>query len=94
MAHARYADLRDLEDVLEVIRKMPGVTEPTPGIFYLKRVPFLHFHTKDGARWASAKIGSSWGPEIQIPFGCGQRTKTSFLREVRRRRGLLGQDGS
>ena len=85
MGHARYSDLQDLEDVLEAIRKLPGISEPTPGIFYLRRVPFLHFHTKGGARWADAKIGLSWGPELQIPSGCGRREKTIFLRRVRAR---------
>ena len=85
MGHARYSDLRDLEDVLEAIRKFPGISEPTPGIFYLRRVPFLHFHTKGGMRWADAKVGGSWGSEIQIPSGCGRREKSVFLREVRAR---------
>jgi hypothetical protein len=85
MGHARYSDLRDLDDVLEAIRELPGISEPTPGIFYLRRVPFLHFHTKDRARWADAKVGLVWGPEIQIPLGCGRREKTIFLREVRAR---------
>jgi len=85
MGHARYNDLRGLEKVLDEIRKLPGIAEPTPGIFYLRRVPFLHFHTKDGMRWADAKIGPSWGPELLIPFGCGRREKARFLREVRAR---------
>jgi len=33
MAHARANDLRDLRDVLEVIRALPGVTERRPGVF-------------------------------------------------------------
>jgi hypothetical protein len=85
MGHARYRDLRDLESVLDEIRRLPGIAEPTPGIFYLRRVPFLHFHTKDIARWADAKVGPSWGPELLIPFGCGRREKARFLREVRAR---------
>lgn len=85
MGHARYRDLRDLESVLDEIRKLPGIAEPTPGIFYLRRVPFLHFHTKDTARWADAKVGPSWGPELPIPFGCGRREKARFLGEVRAR---------
>ena len=94
MGHARYEDLRDLEDVLAAIRKLPGTSEPTPGIFYLRRVPFLHFHTKDGTRWADAKIGAAWGPEISIPLECGRRDKTMFLREVRARYELCCSGGS
>ena len=85
MGHARYAELRDIHDVLEEIRRLPAISEPAPGIFYLRRVPFLHFHTKPGVRWADAKVGSIWGPEIPIPLGAGPREKSAFLLEVRRR---------
>ena len=85
MGHARYSDLGDLEDVLEAIRKLPDISEPKPGIFYLRRVPFLHFHMKAGTRYADAKVGAEWGPEIQIPVDCRQREKSVFLREVRAR---------
>ena len=85
VGHARYDDLQDLEDVLAAIRKLPGISEPTAGTFYFRRKPFLHFHTKDGMRWADAKVGDSWGSEIQIPLNCAQREKTRFLREIRSR---------
>ena len=85
MGHARYDELRDLEDVLDAIRKLPGMVERAPAIFYLRRLPFLHFHTKAGARWADAKIGSTWGDDIPIPVGATQRAKAAFLREVRKR---------
>jgi hypothetical protein len=68
MAHARYSDLDDLATLLAKIRSLPGIQEPRPGIFYLKRTPFLHFHTRAGARWADAKAGQDWGPEIPLPF--------------------------
>ena len=82
MGHARFEELRDLEDVLEGIRALAGVDERSPGIFYLHRSPFLHFHTKDGRRWADVKAGTEWGSEIAIPFDCPSRAKASFLREV------------
>lgn len=69
MAHAAYADLHDLKALLDKIRSLPEIKEPRPGIFYLKRTPFLHFHTRAGQRWADAKAGSQWGPEISLPFG-------------------------
>ena len=85
MGHARYEELRDIHDVLEEIRHLPAISEPAPGIFCVRRVPFLHFHTKAGVRWADAKAGSTWGSEIPIPLGAGPRKKSAFLREVRRR---------
>jgi len=85
VGHALYDDLADLEDVLAAIRKLPGISEPKAGTFYVCRKPFLHFHTKDGARWADAKVGESWGAEIPIPLHCTRRDKTIFLREIRAR---------
>jgi hypothetical protein len=85
VGHARSEELRDLEDVLGELRALPGVSERAPGVFYLRRIPFLHFHTKAGKRWADAKIGSGWGPEMPLPFGAAKRLRASFLTEVRAR---------
>src|SRR5262249_12984985 len=82
MGHARHDDLRDLADLFAEIRRLPDVVEPRPGIFYLRRVPFLHFHTKAGRRWADAKTGATWGPEIEIPLGAGRRARFAFRRRV------------
>jgi hypothetical protein len=85
MGHARAADLLDVADVLDAIRALPGVSERSSGIFYVGRGPFLHFHTKDGERWADAKTGRDWGPEMPLPLGATARAKAAFLREVRAR---------
>jgi hypothetical protein len=82
MGHASHEDLLDLEDVFCELRKLPGIAERSHGVFYLKRIPFLHFHTKDGERWADAKVGTGWGPEIPIPFQCGPRARQRFLKTV------------
>ena len=82
MAHASREDLLDLEDVFRELRKLPGISERSHGIFYIKRIPFLHFHTKDGDRWADVKAGAVWGPEIPIPFQSGPRAKRRFLKIV------------
>ncbi len=57
MLHTRREDLLDIADVLEEVRALPGVLERSPGVFYFGRSPFLHFHTKAGARWADARDG-------------------------------------
>jgi hypothetical protein len=82
MGHASHEDLLDLEDVFCELRKLPGIAERSRGVFYLKRIPFLHFHTKDGERWADAKVGTRWGPEIPIPFQSGPRARQRFLKTV------------
>lgn len=85
MAHCPYEELRDLEPVLRVIRTWPGIREPKPGIFYFKRVPFLHFHIKDGVRWADAKVGKEWGPEVEIPLSSTATSRAGFLKTIEKR---------
>ena len=85
MAHASSENLRGIADVLATIRGFAGVQETRPGIFYIRRRPFLHFHVRGDARWADAKIGTKWGLEIPLPFDAGARAKFAFVREVRAR---------
>jgi hypothetical protein len=85
MGHARPKDFSDIDDVLARIRALPGVTERSRGVFYLRRAPFLHFHTTAEARYAHAKIGATWGPEIPLPFDAGRPLKAAFMKEVRAR---------
>jgi hypothetical protein len=82
MGHATREDLLDLADVLGELRKLPGITERSHGIFYVKRTPFLHFHTKDGNRWADVRLGQDWGPKIPIAFESGARARQQFLKRV------------
>lgn len=59
MSHCPYKHLVDLEDCLTEIRRWPGMLELRPGIFYLGRTAFLHFHLKDGARSADVRAGKA-----------------------------------
>jgi hypothetical protein len=85
MGHAGTKDLRDISDVLARIRALPGVVERSRGVFYLRRAPFLHFHITGETRYADAKIGATWGPEIPLPFEAGRTLKAAFMKEVRAR---------
>lgn len=84
MGHCPYEQLKDLETVLDEIRALKGVQEVKPGIFYIKRKPFLHFHEKAGERWADARSGASWGPQINIPFNASKKEQTNFLNLVKK----------
>lgn len=85
MSHARYRRLDDIGDVLAKIRAWPQIVERAPGIFYIRRTPFMHFHTRDAARWADAKTGATWGSQIPLPFGASGKLKSTFLNAVRTR---------
>jgi len=85
MGHARPKDLHDLRDALAVIRALPGLTERAPGVFWLRRTPFLHFHTTGDYRRAHAKAGRTWGREIVLPLAASRKVKEAFVREIRAR---------
>lgn len=67
MGRCHYDLLKDLEPALDDIRKLEGLVEKKPGIFYLKSQSFMHFHEKDGEIWADIRDGESWGESITLP---------------------------
>lgn len=85
MGHAKPDELKDLQTVLSEVRKLPNIKETAKNVFYVKRVPFLHFHTKDGRRWADCKDGKDWGKEMEVPFNAETAAKLYFVKEVKRR---------
>jgi hypothetical protein len=85
MTRARSADLRDVRDALARIRALPGLTERAPGVFWLGRTPFMHFHTRRAPRRVHAKNGRTWGAEIVLPVGAGRAAREAFVREIRAR---------
>ncbi len=85
MGHTRPNQLKDLQDTLDEIRKWDDLKEKSPNIFYFKAKPFLHFHDKDGLRWADVRDGETWGKELKIPFESSTTQRNTFLKEVRKR---------
>jgi hypothetical protein len=80
------ARLDGLEGILVGLRRLPALDEVKPGVFYVRRKPFLHFHTSATARAADVKEGSDWGDRIALPTGpVSKATSAEFLREVKRR---------
>ncbi len=86
MAHCPFDQLVDLRDLLDEIRALPEIQEPRPGIFYLRRSAFLHFHIdKTGRRWADVRDGADWGAELDLAIGASRSAQARFAREVKRR---------
>ena len=80
------ARLDGLDPILEGLRQLPELVEVNPGVFYVKRKPFLHFHTSATTRAADVKEGGDWGERIDLPTGPVSKTASAkFLREVKRR---------
>ena len=76
MPHCPADLLDDLADVLAEVRTWAGVAEKKPGVFYVGRDPFLHFHLVDGGRRrADIKTESEW---MQVFL-----RRRAFLRRLR-----------
>lgn len=85
LAHCPFSKLTDIKDVLDKVRTFEKLKEKSPGIFYFKSKGFLHFHEKDGCRWADVRNGNDWGSELDLPFDPSQRKKDMFIKEVKKR---------
>ena len=60
MKHATIETLARLDSLLQDIRKIPGLTERSPGVFYRRSSAFLHFHDDPAGIFADLKSGESW----------------------------------
>jgi hypothetical protein len=77
--------LDDIAEVLAEVRAWTGIVEKKPGVFYLRRRPFLHFHLEaGGARRADVKGRAGWIP-IDLPRPISATRRRAFLGELRSR---------
>jgi hypothetical protein len=60
MKHASAAALHGLFDLLNQIRVKKGIREKSPGVFYRKSRPFLHFHEDPAGLFADLSMGASF----------------------------------
>lgn len=78
--------LDELDHILVGLRELSELDEVKPGVFYVKRKAFLHFHESTDARHADVRDGKGWGTPIELPLGTvSKAASTRFVREVRRR---------
>lgn len=78
--------LEELDNVLVELRRLPELDEVKPGIFYLNRRAFLHFHESATSRHADVRAGRDWGEPIELPLGrVSKAASAKFVREVKRR---------
>ena len=89
MAHCPYPELADLEDVLETVRSWADIREKSPGVFYVKAKPFLHFHlNKAGERWADVRGSGDW-EKVDVAKPASARARAALTREAARHHGVL-----
>ena len=85
MARCPAGLLDDLADVLAAVRRWPRVVERSPGVFYVGRTPFLHFHALRTGRVADARDGRDWGERIALDPPLGPARRRALRRELQRR---------
>ena len=85
MAHCPPEQLDDLADILAEVRAWEGVVEKKPGVFYVRRQPFLHFHLVDGGRRRADIKGRAGWVQVFLPPPVSPTKRRALLRELRRR---------
>jgi hypothetical protein len=85
VAYCPPEQLDDLVDVLTEVRTWEGVIEKKAGIFYLCRLPFLHFHLVEGGRRRVDVKGRAGWTQIDLPRPVSATRQRAFLRELRMR---------
>jgi hypothetical protein len=84
MAHCPPELLTDLGALLAQVRTWPGVSETRPGIFYLRRAPFLHFHLFPGPRRRADVKGPAGWVQVELPAKMTERRRRALSRTLRR----------
>jgi hypothetical protein len=82
--------LDDLADVLDEVRAWERVVERKPGVFYVGREPFLHFHLLAGARRRGDVKGASDWVQLDLPRPLPTTVRRAFVRALRRSYGEKG----
>ena len=83
MKHAGPATIERLTPLLAEIRKLGGLTEKKPGVFYRKSRAFLHFHEHGDEIYADVRLE---GDEFErLP--CSTRSDQAALVAAIRRSG-------
>jgi hypothetical protein len=85
MARCPTALLEDVAPVLNEVRGWMAVVEKRPGVLYVRRLPFLHFHlAADDRRRADIRGRAGWRT-VDLPRPLSARGRRLFVRELRRR---------
>ena len=83
MAHCPPELLDDLVDLFAEVRGWAGVKEAKPGVFYVSRQPFLHFHLlKDGRRRGDIKGHRGW-VSLDLPRPISAARRQALRRALR-----------
>jgi hypothetical protein len=85
VAHCPPELLDDLAGVLAEVRAWPGVVEKSPGVLYVRRQPFLHFHLFDGSRRRADVKGRDGWASLDVPRPISAAKRLALRRLLRAR---------
>jgi hypothetical protein len=83
VAHWPAELLDDLTDLLDEVRSWTGVVEKKPGVFYVRREPFLHFHLVEGGRRRADVRGRAGWVQLDLPRPASAMRRRVLRRELR-----------
>lgn len=83
MAHCPPELLDDLADLFATLRTWDGVVEKKPGVFYVGRQPFLHFHLVEGGRRRADVKGSEDWIQVDLLRPVSAKNRQALLRALR-----------
>ncbi len=81
MKHATSATLDALAGMLDRVRRLPGLHEVKPGVFYRKSRAFLHFHEDGGEVYADVRLG---GADFERMRCTGKREQAALVTAIGR----------
>ena len=84
MAYCPPELLDDLATVFAELRTWTGVIEKKPGVFYVRRQPFLHFHLLAGGRRRADVKGRTDWVFLDLPRPVTITKRRALFRELRR----------
>ena len=89
MKHAGEKALDELSRLVEQIQRLPGLTERSPGSFYVRRIGFLHFHEDPAGMFADLKMVNGAWERMRSTSAREQATLMRLVREELRARGIM-----
>jgi hypothetical protein len=81
MKHAAEAALGAIEPMLIELRRLDGIRERKPGIFYVKSSAFIHFHEDPAGIFADVRRDREW-LRLRVNTSSERRQLVRLAREV------------
>ena len=91
MKHASPAALEALSPLLEKLRRVAGLVEKSPGVFYLRSRAFLHFHEDPAGLFADAKLDLADFQRFRVSTSIEQAALLRAVTETLRRSPGVGK---